>query len=133
MCSSERSITYLLRKYETKQPGEAFVSQELKQEYNNRKWRMKQKIRTCHIIMNQLNIQGTSRDRCLYIVKHVNLNTLHRNLSCEAIITAICFYIKKLDNPRIRLSDYTVCKEYGLNENSFSLILCRLCDHFQKE
>ena len=133
MCTSQRSVSYLLRKYETKQPGEVFVSQEMKQEYNNRRWRMKQKIRTCNIIMNQLNIQGPNRDRCLYIVKHVNLNTLHRKLSCEAIITAICFYIKKLDNPRIRLSDYHVCKEYGLNENNFSLIICRLCDYFQKE
>ena len=131
MCSSERSISFLLKKYATKQPGEMFVSNELKQEYGNKRWRMKQKIRICQIIMDQLNIKD--KERCLYIVKRVDFNTLHRQLSCEAIITAICFYIKKLENPRVRLSDYSICKEHGLNENNFSLIMCRLCDYFQKE
>lgn len=130
--SNERDINFLLRKYETKQPGETFKSNSLKQSYNNKEWRLANKIRTCNYVMNELGLQGTSRDRCLYIVKKVPLKELHRKASCETIITCICFYIKKLEAPKRRTWNYKVCKEYGVDEEIFSLVIARLCDYFQK-
>lgn len=128
----ERDINYLLHKYKTKQPGEAFTSKRLKMEYNNKEWRTNAKIRTCKYVMNELNIQGTSRDRCLEIVKSVPFKELHRQASCETIITCICFYIKKLDIPKRRTYDYSVCKEFGVDEEIFSLVISRLCDYYQR-
>ena len=130
--SSERDINFLLRKYETKQPGETFKSNSLKQSYNNKEWRLANKIRTCNYVMNELGLKGEQRDRCIFIVKRVPLKELHRRASCETIITCICFYIKKLETPKRRTYDYKVCKEYEVDEEVFSLVISRLCDYFQK-
>ncbi len=127
-----RDIPYLQDKYSTKQPGECFVSTRLKMEYNNTSWRMAAKIRLCKYVMNELNIQGKNRERCIYIVKKVNLKELHRRASCETIITCICFYIHKLDNPKRNVNEYKVCTEYGVTEEIYSLIITRLCYYFQK-
>ena len=130
--SRERDISFLLRKYETKQPGETFKTKRLKQDYNNKEWRMANKIRTCKYVMDELGLVGTDRDRCIYIVKNVPLKELHRQASCETIITCICFYIKKLQTPKRRTYNYKVCKEYGVDEEIFSLIIARLCNYFQE-
>ena len=130
--TSERDINFLLRKYETKQPGEAYTSKKLKEDYGNREWRLANKIRTCKYVMDELGIQGQNRDRCIYIVKNVPLKELHRKASCETIITCICFYIKKLQTPKRRTYNYKVCKEYNVDEEIFSLIISRLCDYFQQ-
>lgn len=132
MTMANRDINYLLKKYKTKQPGEKFVSNRLKVEYNNKEWRLAAKIRTCKYVMDELNIQGTNRERCLEIVRTVPFKELHRQASCETIITSICFYIKKLETPQRRTFNYSVCKEYGVNEEIFSLIISRLCDYYQR-
>ena len=129
---TNRDVHYLLKKYSTKQPGERFQSQRLKTEYNNKNWRMAAKIHTCKNIMNRLNIQGANRELCLNIVRNVNLKTLHRKASCETIITCICFYVLKLDNPKRQIKEFSVCKEYHITEEIFSLVMVRLCNHFQK-
>ena len=128
----ERDINFLLKKYSTKQPGEKFKSKRLKMDYNNREWRLAQKIRTCKYVMDELGIQGHDRDRCIYLVKTVPLKQLHRKASCETIITCLCFYIKKLQAPQRRTYDYSVCKEYDVDEEIFSLVISRLCDYFQQ-
>ena len=128
----ERDINFLLRKYETKQPGETFTSDNMKQDYNNKEWRLANKLRTCNYVMNELGIQGSNRDRCIYLVKKVPLKALHRNARCETIITCLCFYIKKLQTPKRRTYNYKVCKEYDVDEEIFSLIIARLCDYFQQ-
>ena len=130
--SRERDINFLLNKYQTKQPGEVFTSESLKEAYNNKEWRLAQKVRTCKYVMDELGLKGTDRDRCIYIVKKVPLKQLHRKASCETIITCICFYIKKLQTPKRRTYDYRVCKEYGVDEEIFSLVIARLCDYFQR-
>ena len=128
----ERDINFLLNKYKTKQPGEQFTSERLKMEYNNKEWRLAQKIRTCKYVMDELGIHGQDRDRCIYLVKKIPFKELHRNASCETIITGLCFYIKKLQTPNRRTYNYKVCKEYGVDEEIFSLIIARLCDYIQQ-
>lgn len=128
----DRSINFLLRKYETKQPGEAYTSDEVKQEYNNTKWRLSQKIRICDNIINRLNINGRNKDLCHNIIKNIPLKQLHGNASCETIITGICFYVKRLENSNVKIEDYKVCNEYGLTYQNYSLIVGRLCDYYRK-
>lgn len=124
----ERNITFLLQKYETKQPGEHTTNKEI----SMKNWRLKQKIRITQNIMNRLNIQGNNRKMCLNIIKNIRLKDLHHNAKCETIITAICFYIKKTENTNVKLEDYSVCTEYDLNYQTFSLVMCRLCDYYRK-
>ena len=130
--SRERDINFLLRKYETKQPGESFTSNRLKMDYGNKEYRLASKIRTCKYVCDEFGLKGGDRDRCIWIVKNVPLKELHRKASCETIITCICFYIKKLETPKRRTWNYKVCKEFGVDEEIFSLIISRLCDYFQK-
>lgn len=128
----ERDINFLLRKYETRQPGETFTSNRLKMDYGNKEWRLAAKIRTCKYVCEELGLKEEDRDRCIYIVKTVPLKELHRQASCETIITCICFYIKKLKTPKRRTYNYKVCKEFDVDEEIFSLVIARLCDYFQK-
>ena len=128
----DRDVPFLLDKYETKQPGECFVSQRLKVEYGNKKWRLAAKIRVCKYVMDELRIQGVNRDMCLNIIQNINLKDLHRTLPCESIITCICFYIKMLNNPKARLEDYHICTEYKINNENFSLVMVHLANYFQK-
>lgn len=121
-----RRTEYLLNKYHTKQPGEHSNSHDMKN------WRMSAKIRVCKYVMNRLNIQGANREICLNIVREVDLKTLHRKASCETIITCICFYVFKLNNPKRKITQYSVCKEYNVTEEIFSLVIVRLANHFQK-
>ena len=130
--SRERDISFLLRKYETKQPGEAFTSQRLKMDYGNKEWRLANKIRTCKYVCEELGLKGGDCERCIWIIKNVPLKELHRKASCETIITCICFYIKKLKTPKRRTYNYKVCKEFDVDEEIFSLVISRLCDYFQK-
>lgn len=132
VANKPRSIDFLLRKYSTKQPGEVFSSDQVKREYNNKKWRMDQKIRICKNICRSMNIKGTSMDRCIDIVKKIPLKDLHRRASCETIITCICFYVKKADFSNVKLSDYTVCKKYNVSSSTYMLVVTRLCDYYQK-
>lgn len=124
-----RDYQFLLDKYQTKQPGEPNTT--LK-EYGMQTWRTRQRIRTCQNIMDQLNIQGGNRERCIHIVKTVPYKQLHRNGTEELITTAICFYIKKLLEPNADLEDYSVCKVHGLTYKNYTLIITRLCDYYQK-
>ena len=128
----DRSISFLQDKYDTKQPGECYVSSRLQVEYGNKAWRMAAKIRVCKYVMNELRIQGFNRDMCINLVKKINLKELHRTLSCEAIITCICFYVKKLEKPEVTLEDYSVCSEYNVTDKNFELVMVRLANHFQK-
>lgn len=130
--SQERDISFLLRKYETKQPGEAYTSKRLKMDYGNKEWRLANKIRTCKYVCEELGLKGVDCERCIWIIKNVPLKELHRQASCETIITCICFYIKKLKTPKRRTYNYKVCKDYGVDEEIFSLVMARLCDYFQQ-
>ena len=59
-----------------------------------------------------------------------NLNYLHRQAKTEVIILALIFYLKKMDNPRIRIENYTYLKDNGLNIHNYSLIISRLAMYY---
>lgn len=80
------SISYLLNKYETKQPGECWTKKREK-EYGILKWRMNQKFILSDNIINGFDLKATQKDRVKYIIGKVNFNKICRNCSNELIIT----------------------------------------------
>lgn len=123
---TKRDIQYLLKKYETKQAGEPNNNKYMQE------WRTKQKLRTADTIMQEMRITGTDKEIIYNIIKNVELKELHRNAKCETIITAICFYTKKLRNTSLRVQNYRVCNEHDLTENIYSTIITRLCNYYQQ-
>lgn len=59
-----------------------------------------------------------------------DFKSLHGKASKKARILAFIFYIKKLEDPSIRLSDYHITKKYGLTDDVFEIIICRVCETF---
>lgn len=57
---------------------------------------------------------------------------LHRRAKKETIILAFIFYVKKLEESRFDLNNYSISKKYNLTDSVFKLIICRMCDTFIK-
>lgn len=132
MCK-DRSIQFLLDKYTTKQPGEAWDNK-MEKENGKPVWNMKQKIRLAQVFMSRLKMKGTNKDRVIYIIKDVDdFKLLCKNCSNEIIISAICFYVMKTANTSVKLEDYRVFTENGLTEKIYSTIVTKLCDYYQNK
>ena len=124
-----KNVKHLLTKYETKQPGEPNpIDQDLKKE-----WRTKQRIRQSLIWAETLNLQGTTRQQAIHIIKHnPTLNKLCTVCSWETIILAILFYVKFSHTQKEKLSKYALAREYGLTEERYAAVVTRLAKHFQE-
>lgn len=61
-----------------------------------------------------------------------DLRRLHGRAKKETIILAFIFYIKKIEEPKIRLDDYQVTTKYDLTDNIFEIVICRICEYFMK-
>ena len=55
---------------------------------------------------------------------------LHGQADSETIILAFIFYIKLNEEPRLKLTEYKITSKYGLTDNIFEIIVCRLCEYF---
>ena len=128
---SERPIKFLLKKYQTKQPGEPNTISHLTNS-SVKSYRIKKKIRYSIIIMNQLNIQGEMREQVIYLIKEFqDTNKLCKKCKCKTIITALIFYVKFSNSKKYPLSDYTITKKVKLTEEIFSKITLKIAKHFQ--
>ncbi len=129
---SERAIKYLLKKYQTKQPGEPNNITYLTNS-SVKSYRIKKRIRYGIMIMNQLNIQGEMKEQVIYLIKEFqDTNKLCKKCKCKTIITALIFYVKFSNSKKYPLSDYTITKEVKLTEEIFSKITLKIAKHFQK-
>lgn len=128
----ERGIEFLLKKYETKQPGETNNAHPNKMKV----WRLKQKIRYGDTIMNRLNMQGIQREQVYHILKEVqDLKELCRKCPTENIIAVICFYIKFCTTPKLAINDYKrykVCREHFMSLEMYSKIVTNMARYFQR-
>lgn len=89
----ESKIKYLLEKYSTKQPGEKW-SKEADIKYLNLKI-MKQKLLTFDTINSSyFRLNGSQKERVVYLIKKLNFNHICPRCSDEQIIVLICFYVK---------------------------------------
>ena len=76
-------------------------------------------------------------NRCdLQLAEHLvkvfnnNLKYLLRQGKTETILLAFLFYLRKMENPHIKIEDYTILRKYGLNNNNYSLIISRVCMYY---
>ena len=127
----ERGLEFLLKKYETKQPGESNGANPDKMKV----WRIKQKLRYADYVLNELNMKGIQREQVYHILKDIpDLRKLCRKCKCEPIITVICFYIKYCTTPTVPLTHYNrykVCREHNLSLELYSKVVSNLSRHFQ--
>ena len=130
-------INHLLKKYSKSYvPGEKRSS-----EYDNM---IRQKItlnENTHLLhtLNQELPTTLQLTRCdlkiaenLVAVFNNNLKTLHKNCKTETILLVFLFYIKKLDNPKLQIEDYTILKNYGLTTQIYSLIISRALKYYME-
>lgn len=137
MCGDERDINFLLNLYENE-----YVKGEIRSKETKKKIRYETKRKNRHLIFDELrkkadtiNLTPNQVKVIRYIIDDFNedFKNLHRKASEETIILAFIFYIKKIENPSIRLESYRVCREYGLTNHVFEIIVCRMLLKFMKK
>lgn len=95
-------------------------------------WRLSQKLRLAKIISNRLNMNENEKSELIDIIKDIkDLQFLNRRSSNEKIISGICFFIMKKNNPLLEFEDFNVLRDYGLTLESFETILSRVVNYYQ--
>ena len=130
----KRDIDYLIRKYGSSYVvGEKHSTQTNK--INKQNQRKKEKHLLCDRLIDEINLHFTPHQRefIYYLIDRFNdFKKLHGRAKNEAIILVFMFFVKKIDDSRINLNNYSISKKYGLNDNLFKLVLCRICDDYVK-
>lgn len=133
---SERDIDFLLDLYE--QP---YVKGEQRSNDTKNKINIESKRKNRHLILDELLLEAkilvlTPNQKQLVreLIDDFNsdFQNLHRQASEECIILAFIFFVKKLETPRIKLSNYRITKKYKLTDQIFENILCRLTLKFMQ-
>lgn len=143
----ERSLEYLIGLYE-----KPYVKGEIRSKETNRKVRYEQKRKNRHLIFDELCLElfNDFDELCLeaktlvlspnqkklvrYLIDEFssNFKKLHHTASEKCIILAFMFYVKKIENSKIKLQSYRVSKKYGLTDQVFEIIVCRLLENFMQ-
>lgn len=132
-----RDIQYLLDTYDN-----AYVKGEQRSKHTKNRIRKESVRKNRHLILDELLLESkslmlTPNDkktvRYLIDVFSDDFKKLHRRASDEAIILAFIFYLKKIELPSIRLSDYRICNKYGLTDAVFEIILCRIILYYMRK
>ena len=90
-------------------------------------------INECEVY-KRLRLTSYQKERVKYIVRKFgnNFKMLHGQAKTETIILAFIFYIKINEVGRVRLNDYKITGKYGLTDNVFEIIVCRLCEYYMQ-
>ena len=133
---SDRDIYYLLNLYENNTSYETnYVKGEIRSTEHNRKRKREEKRKNRHLLLDELLLETktlifTPNQKKLirYLIDDFSndFQELHRRASEKCIILAFMFFLKKIENPSIRLDRYKICNKYGLTDHVFELIICRL-------
>ena len=87
-----------------------------------------------HETMEMLNLTVNDIEHVHYLIdKFPDFNSLHRKAKKETIILAFIWYTYKIRNPKRQLSEFRFTRKYGLSENVFQLILCRVISQLLAE
>ena len=126
----DRTVDFLLKKYETKQPGEIW---KLETEYENLKqYQYKQRLFYLDTIINErttksrgtFQLPKAQKDRARHIIKHFDFSG---RTSEEDYIVMILVYVKMEFNPNRELRDYQpILNDYGIGIATFVKFLVRL-------
>lgn len=133
----ERDINFLIDLYE----NSAYVKGETRSTETNRKIRHDAKLKNRYLLFDELLAESkplTLNKDQVKVVKYLihDFNTrfkeLHKQCKEETIILAFIFYVKKIEDSRTKVSNWKICKKYGLTDHVFEIILCRLLLEFMK-
>ena len=133
---SERDIDFLLDLY--KQP---YVKGEQRSNDTKNKINIESKRKNRHLILDELLLEAKilvltpdQKQLVRELIDDFNsdFQNLHRQASEECIILAFIFFVKKLETPRVKLSQYRITKKYKLTDQIFENILCRLALKFMQ-
>lgn len=127
---SMESTTKLLKKYES-----GYVPGERRPKEKERVHKQKQLLAEKHSLADELMDEAKVLMLTNYEKQHVHylinkfhdFRKLHGNCKNEAIILAFIFYVAKMNTPKRQLKEYNFTKKYGLTDNVFELIMCRIC------
>jgi hypothetical protein len=127
----DRSYEYLLKKYETRQPGEIWSKQH-NQEYEKARW-YKEKINQLETLINELHgnfiITPNEKERMKYLIKHLNLHNY--KLTIKQQLLMIIIYVKLENNTNRQLSDYqSLLHRYELTTDSFNRFHFKITQHY---
>lgn len=97
---------------------------------------LQENIKLLHDLNRELP-ETLQLNRCdLRLAEHLvkvfnnNLKYLLRQGKTETILLTFIFYLRKMENPHIKIEDYTILRKYGLNNNNYSLIISRVCMYY---
>ena len=127
----DRTVEFLLKKYETKDVNEIWTTQH-EQEYKQNQ-RYKQKIYQLDGIINELHgnfiITQQDKERMKYLIKHLNMD--NANLTTEQQLVMIIIYVKLENNTNRQISDYqTLLRKYRLTINTFTRFQIGIIKHY---
>ena len=126
----DRTVDYLLRKYETKQPGEEW---EIKTEVKYvKEYQYKQRLFLLDGIINNLHgsfkLNKPQKDRIKYLIQ--DLDFLLGRTTEEQYIVMIIIYVKLETNNNARPQHYyNLLDKYDLTMNTFANFLVKLNKH----
>ena len=127
----DRTVDYLLRKYETKDVNEIWTT-EHELEYK-RNQRQKQRLYQLDCIVNEritksrgtFSMPKAQKDRARYLIKHLDFNT--SRTSEEQYLVMILIYVKLESNRNARVIHYyPMLEEYGIPVTTFIKFLIEL-------
>ena len=126
----DRTVDYLLRKYETKDVNEIWTT-EHELEYK-RNQRQKQRLYKLDCIVNEritksrgtFSMPKAQKDRAKYLIKHLDFTG---RTSEEQYIAMILVYVKLERNNKRTINDYYhILDEYGIKMSTFVRFLIKL-------
>ena len=133
----DRTIPFLLKKYETKQPGEQW-NIETEVQYV-REYQYKQRLFTLDCIVNEriTKSRGTfqfpkqQKDRARHLIR--NLDFLLGRTTEEQFIVMILIYTKLEANPNRKLKDYyPILNDYQISMETFVRFLIKLNKYYME-
>lgn len=126
-----RDTEYLIKKYQTKQPGEcnANTSEVMKRRRQNERLRYVDYVAK-HLKLNK-NQEEQVRELILAAPQFKNIC---RRCTWQCIVTAMAWHIKFLDKKEMGIMRrYKICRENDLTIEKYGVIMSHLLQHFMKK
>lgn len=137
---SVESTERLLKKYEFNNKDK-HVRGERRTPENERVHKQEQLKREKHELAEELlnetkilMLSNNEKEHVHYLIdKFSDFRRLHGNCKKEVIILALIWYVAKINTPKRQLKEYSFPKKYGLTDNIFELIMCRIVQRLLSE
>ena len=127
----DRTVEFLLKKYETKDVNEIWAPEHELQYKRNQRY--KQKLYQLDGLINELHgnfiITHQDKERMKYLIKHLSMD--NANLTTKQQLIMIIIYTKLENNQNRQLSDYqTLLRRYNLTTNTFTRFQIGIIQHY---